>query len=689
MAQHLVAPADHVLAMATSRALTIASIVGAILLAPVIIILALGLYGSSITGDFPLSEDQGPKLRIDPPMGTAGSEMTIRGRDWVPQTLVRLEMIVEVRQPSIAANGTIVDAATKSPAVFVDELIVSRGGTFAIETRLPSTLPLTPQPTVIFQASATYRGGESAGEARNSFQVVAGAGTIEATVQDTAGTPLTRGFVELLSNRGDVIAAMPVTTDGTTRFSGLPINANYDVRARIPGYTVRRSQTVHLADNKVSYVLFQLSSGLPGRIVVGGVPTAGDSKTTQSRAPRTMAMIDLPSMSPMPTANTADLPAVWAMVSDSNRSRVFVLDEAATAIHVIDPITGVVDSPIPLAFPLQLTVVDESRQPVPSATIRLFWNIRGQHVFVREARTGLEGRVQINDLISGSSYNVLVTAPGYYQPLETRTTANIAPNETTSVTVVMRTEDKKDQLSPLPIVKLSGTSRAPATSLVVADITLEPSNGRLYVTGSDLRRGHLFVIDPDTGRILHDWTVPAGVGDIVPAGDGQTVFIANRPFSSVARMSVATGKEEVRVTVPSWPEALARDASGSLFVASLRDGSVMRLNPTTLVVEAARRLEEGVNRLAVDERTRTLIVTNLWTHTITGLSLEDLNIRFLLPVAKSPRAMAIDAASGSLVVASKDVLTLYSPETFELTHTLPLPMPIHDVVTISVPPHAT
>ena len=689
MAQHLVAPADHVLAMATSRALTIASIVGAILLARVIIIIAIGLYGSSITGDFPLSEDQGPKLRIDPPMGTAGSEMTIRGHDWIPQTLVRLEIIVEVRQPSIAANGTIVDAATKSPAVFVDELIVSRGGTFAIETRLPSTLPLTPQPTVIFQALATYRGGESAGEARNSFQVVAGAGTIEATVQDTAGTPLTRGFVELLSNRGDVIAAMPVTTDGTTRFSGLPINANYDVRARIPGYTVRRSQTVHLADNKVSYVLFQLSSGLPGRIVVGGVPTAGDPKTTQSRAPRTMAMIDLPSMSPMPTANTADLPAVWAMVSDSNRSRVFVLDEAATAIHVIDPITGVVDSPIPLAFPLQLTVVDEILQPVPSATIRLFWNIRGQHVFVREARTGLEGRVQINDLISGSSYNVLVTAPGYYQPLETRTTANIAPNETTSVTVVMRTEDKKDQLSPLPLVKLSGTSRAPATSLVVADITLEPSNGRLYVTGSDLGRGHLFVIDPDTGRILHDWTVPAGVGDIVPAGDGQTVFIANRPFSSVARMSVATGKEEVRVTVPSWPEALARDASGSLFVASLRDGSVMRLNPTTLVVEAVRRLEEGINRLAVDERTRTLIVTNLWTHTITGLSLEDLNIRFLLPVAKSPRAMAIDAASGSLVVASKDVITLYSPETFELTHTLPLPMPIHDVVTISVPPHAT
>ena len=252
-------------------------------------------------------------------------------------------------------------------------------------------------------------------------------------------------------------------------------------------------------------------------------------ETTESYEPPTIALVDLPSMSPIPTASTASSPAVWARGQDSNRSRSFVFDETATAVHVFNPITGVVDPPIPLAFPLQLTVVDEVGKPVPSATIRLFWNIRGQRVFVREARTSLEGRAQIPELISGSSYNVFVTAPGYFQPLATRTTATIVPNKTASVTVVLRAENTRDQLSPLPITKLPGTSRAPATSLVVADIAIEPMNGRLYVTGSDLTRGHLFVLEPETGHILHDWMVPAGVGDIVPAGDGQTVFITNRP----------------------------------------------------------------------------------------------------------------------------------------------------------------
>ena len=674
--------------MATSRAITIASIIGAVLLVPVIVILALGLYGSSITGDFPLSEDRGPNLTIQPPTGTTGSKITLRGYDWVPQTLLRIEMMIISNQPSLGIDGRMEEVLTKSPAVFVEELIVSRGGTFTVDTRLPTTLPLTPQTTVVFKASATYRGGESAGESHKSFPIIAGTGTIEATVHDTDGKPLKRGVVELLSNRGNVIAAIPISTSGIARFVGLPVNTNYDIRARVPGYTVGRSDTMRLVDDKVTRILVQLSRGLPGRIVVGGIPNTARRETTESNEPQTMAILDLPSMSPMPTAIPADFPAVWAMASDSNRGRIFVLDESATAIHVINPITGVVDAPIPLAFPLQLTVVNEGGKPVPSATIRLFWNIRGQRVFVREARTSLEGRARIPELISGSSYNVFVTAPGYFQPLAARTTATIVPNKTSSVTVVLRAEDTRDQLSPLPFTKLPGTSRAPATSLVVADIAIDPLNGNLYVTGSDLTRGHLFVLDPETGLILHDWVVPAGVGDIVPAGDGQTVFITNRPFSTVARIDIKTGKEERRVTIPSWPESLARDASGSLFVASLRDGSVTRLNPTTLGVEAFRQLDEGINRLAVDERSNTLITTNHWTNTITGLALEDLKTRFFLPVAESPRAVAVDSASGSLVVASKNMLSVYSPKTLELSHTLRIPMPIHDVVTIDLQRHA-
>ena len=236
------------------------------------------------------------------------------------------------------------------------------------------------------------------------------------------------------------------------------------------------------------------------------------------------------------------------------------------------------------------------------------------------------------------------------------------------------------QLAPLP-----GADRAPATALVAADIAIEPANGRVYVTGSDIDRGHLFVLDPDSRQVIHDWEVPAGVGDIVPSGDGSTVYLANRPFSTVARFNVETGEEEARAFVPSWPEALIGDAAGRLFVGSLRDGSVSRLDPATLEVQQTRRLEEGINRLALDERTSTLFATNLWTDTVTGLDVESLSTRFLLPVAKSPRAIALDAASGFLIVGSADqgTVAIYSPETFELEQTLELRIPINDIVSVA------
>ena len=163
------------------------------------------------------------------------------------------------------------------------------------------------------------------------------------------------------------------------------------------------------------------------------------------------------------------------------------------------------------------------------------------------------------------------------------------------------------------------------------------------------------------------------------------MYLANRPFSTVVRFNVETGEEVARAIVPSWPEALIGDASGRLFVASLRDGSVSRLDPVTLEVRQTRRLGEGVNRLALDERTSTLFATNLWSDTVTGLDAETLETRFLLPVAKSPRALALDAATGFLIVGSADqgTVAVYSPETFELAQSLQLQIPINDIVTVS------
>ena len=679
--------------MSTSRALTIAAIVGTILLIPVLVILALGLYGSSITGDFPLAEDQGPELRIEPPSGVVGSDITIRGVDWVPRTLIRLEMIVASGRPALTADGRIDTERTASPAVYVGEVIASRAGTFTLETQLPTTLPLTAQSTISFRAEARYRGGEFAGASETDFGIIAGPGVIEATVLDeTSGQPLTSGFVDLLGLRGDLLAILPVSADGTVAFTGLAPGTGYDVRARVPGYQVLRSPGVTVTESEPSTVRFEMPLGPPGRIVAGGVPMVG------AAAASTMAVIDLPSLTPLPPAAGRVLPAAWAIAPDLDRGRAFTVDEVATQVEVIDASAGAVGLPIPLTFSLEVRVVDAEESPIADAFVRLFWNVRGTRVFVKSAVTDDEGRIRVPDLISGSQHEVLVTADGYFQRLGERTTVVIKPNVISTATVVVRREPGAEQSrwsgepgaaggtgAQFRLAPLAGADRAPATALVTADIAVEPANGRVYVTGSDLDRGHVFVLDPDSRQVIHDWEVSAGVGDIVPTGDGTTVYLANRPFSTVIRFNVETGEEEARAIVPSWPEALIRDAAGRLFVASLRDGSVSRLDPITLEIQQSRRLEEGVNRLAVDERTSTLIATNLWTDTVTGLDTETLATRFLLPVAKSPRAVALDPLSGSLIVGSADqgTVAIYSPETFELAQTLQLQIPINDIVTVS------
>ena len=678
--------------MSTSRALTIAAIAGTILLIPVLIILALGLYGSSITGDFPLAEDHGPELQIDPPSGVAGSDITIRGVDWIPRTLIRLEMVVASGRPSLTADGRIDTQHAASPAVYVGEVIASRAGTFTVETQLPTTLPLTAQSTISFRAEASYRGGEFAGLSETDFDVVAGPGVIEVTIADEAsGAPLTEGFVDLLGLRGDPLAILPIAADGTAAFTGLAPGQGYDVQARVPGYRVLRSRGVTVVESEPSTVRFEMPAGPPGRIVAGGVPLVG--ATVES----TMAVIDLPSLTPLPPSAAGILPPAWAIASDPERGRAFAVDEVAKHVEVIDADSGVLGLPIPLTFTLEVRVVDPDEEPIADAHVRLFWNVRGTRIFVKSARTNAEGRVQVPDLISGSQYQILVTASGHFQPIGERTMAAIKPNVISTATVVLRREPEAEQslwsgeprdasaFGQLRLAALPGADRAPATALVAADVAIEPANGRVYVSGSDIDRGHLFVLDPDSRQVIHDWEVPAGVGDIVPAGDGTTVFLANRPFSTVSRFNVETGEVEAKAFVPSWPEALIGDAAGRLFVGSLRDGSVSRLDPATLEVRQTRRLEEGINRLALDERTSTLFATNLWTDTVTGLDAESLTTRFLLPVAKSPRAIALDAASGFLIVGSADqgTVAIYSPETFELEQTLHLRIPINDIVSVA------
>ena len=186
---------------------------------------------------------------------------------------------------------------------------------------------------------------------------------------------------------------------------------------------------------------------------------------------------------------------------------------------------------------------------------------------------------------------------------------------------------------------------------------------------------------------MHDWRVRAGVGDVAPRGDGQSVYIANRAFSTVALVDVATGEELESVSVPSWPEAITVDRAGNVFVASLRDGSVTRLDADTLEISAARDLEEGVHRLALLPDESALLVANMWTDTITALDPTDLGIAFLLPVAGHPHALTVDAGRRTLVVGTGEggTVSIYDTDTFDLAQQVELGIRIRDIATVPVP----
>ena len=690
--------------MSTSRAVTIAAIVGTVLLIPIVAILALGIYGSSITGDFPLAEDQGPVLQIAPSIGPAGSTITVRGNDWTPRTLVEIEMRLNASRASIAADGTIVETTASSPTIFLGEIITSRAGTFRIDTQLPTTIPVTEKSAIEFTATATYRGGEVAGESSTVFNLIVGPGSVETTiVVEPSGEPASTGYVELLGDHGEILAAVPISADGTARFTGLPPGSTYDIRVRVPGYEALSSSDVTVGANRPTQVSFKMHPGSPSRLIVGGVPAptvpAGhpSSKVSQTH----VALIDLPSLLPIRPSSSQPLPAAWVIEPDSNRGQVFVMDEIATQINVFDALTGAAKEPIALTSALQVRVTDSDGGPISNAAIRLFWSIHArvnegdyregrsprQWVFVREAYSDDTGKALIGDLIIGNTYEVIVAAEGYAQQIPPRITSSIGPNVVSTATVILRRSDTYEHPAYETRVPLEQTQRGQITGLAVADISLDPNNGNLYVTGSDLNRGHLFVIDPENHRVVHDWQVPAGVGDLIPSGDGTTVFVANRPASTVARVNAQTGTVELQRLVPSWPEALARDIAGNLYVASLHAGTISKLNPDTLAVERSRRLKEGVHRLVVDEQTSTLLVSNLWNNTVTGLNTKDLSVRFMIPVPASPQAVAVDPETGTLIVGSSEdgTVTVYSPKTFELQQSLKLGIPINDIVVVSKP----
>ena len=627
--------------MTASRAITIAAIAGTILLIPVIVILSLGLYGSSIAADLAAIEPRGPKVAADPEQGPPGSSITLRGSNWIPETLARLEMVVRPSKPAITAAGEVVEEASPLPPVFIGTVITSRIGTFSVTANVPTSFPLRSGDDVDFVVTATYRGGEPAGRATGSFRIEPGPGGIEVQVYaEREGAPLPAALVELRGGQGQTLAAARADASGKALFTGLPAEARYRVMARAPGFGVLTAENVETTADAPREVTFVLSSADVAHAYVAGVPVGG--------APASLVVLDLVSMVPVSAIEIVRSRPTWALAGDAGRERVYLADEVAEEIRVVDAVSGAELDPIRLAFDLHIRVTAPNGRRIEGASVRAFWLVRGDRVLVRLGETNAFGEIRFEGLITGSTYEIAVGADGYRQDIGDRPRVVVAPNVGAEITVKL--EPSEGPVNSAPPVALGAPvfaqQQVPATALVVADLAVDPATGMLYVTGSDLENGHLLVLDPDRGAItiddldLRKYKIASLRSKVAIALQENVLFAMSvrdniryaAPNATDEQVEEATriaGMDEYVSGLPDGLDTVLSDRGGKLSTgqrqrlsiarAVVRDTPILVLDEPTAALDAAT--EHGVMRnLAEWGRDRAIF---LITHRISTIRRAD------------------------------------------------------------------
>ena len=121
-------------------ALGIAAALAVVVLLPVVTVVALGAYGSSIGGATMASGPGNAELLVFPSHGLPGSPVKVSGKDWPP----RSNVAIQLQRPSAS-----------SKPLRLAEIITSRRGTFEFDTSIPGSV--IPQGTQSVQIQAIFR----------------------------------------------------------------------------------------------------------------------------------------------------------------------------------------------------------------------------------------------------------------------------------------------------------------------------------------------------------------------------------------------------------------------------------------------------------------------------------------------------------------------------------------------------
>ncbi len=197
--------------MRTRIVVAASAALAALILIPVVAVVGLGAYGSSLGGSTTSVGTRGAELKLIPTHGLPGSTVRIEGRNWPARARISLSL----SRPSSAAG-------VAPLRMRLAKLLASRNGTFRLDTIIPAALVNPDTRGFLVTSEAIDRDDAPISNVSAGFEIEPYPNSVIVHVVDAeSGTPLADSALKISDSFDRVVTDGATGPDGLAIFSGL------------------------------------------------------------------------------------------------------------------------------------------------------------------------------------------------------------------------------------------------------------------------------------------------------------------------------------------------------------------------------------------------------------------------------------------------------------------------------------
>ncbi len=242
--------------MRARRVLLISAALGVLVLLPVLVIVSLGIYGTSLGGSASAQAAAGARITLSPARGVAGDSVTIQGRGWPP----RSEITVYVATDADNDDATV--------RLRLGKIETSRAGAFELQASVPRHLVAPGAEEIFFQAELEDGDNERHAVLPVRFALIPYLNTLRVSVVDAdSSISLDGALIEIRDPFGQIVAAVQTDQDGTVEIAGI-VPGEYSVSAAMVDFQAGASGEVLISAEGDTDISLSLPY-LPGRRLFG------------------------------------------------------------------------------------------------------------------------------------------------------------------------------------------------------------------------------------------------------------------------------------------------------------------------------------------------------------------------------------------------------------------------------------